>query len=82
MTTYRVQLTDEIVAFLTEPGGTLYTLADHVRDGEEYGQPGWTYLDSAAIGALRELPADYDGHVDDARILWIQGTEYQIETAS
>jgi hypothetical protein len=78
MSNYRVQLPEQYVQFLTEPGGTLATKADHVRDGSEYDAPGYTYLDGTAMAALRELPEDSDGHADEDRI-WFEGKDYAVE---
>ena len=81
MSTYRVQLPEEYVAFLTDPGGVLGLVADHVRDGDEFGAPGWTYFDETCVRLLRELSLDDDGFFDGEDV-WIGGLGHPLEWVS
>jgi hypothetical protein len=78
VSTYRTRLPKGIVADLTCPAGPLGIIADHVRDGQEYGQPGWTYFDNEALRTLRDLTPDNDGYFDGDAI-WAGGTPYSVE---
>lgn len=91
MSSYRVQLPEDVVSFLVDGNdagpGPLATLADHVRDGAEYDQPGWTYFDGSAIRALRDLDETRDGVVstdpDTADLVMsVEGTGYVVEYVS
>jgi len=91
MSTYRVQLPEDVADFLVggnEAGpGPLADLADHVRPGAEHGQPSWTYLDQTAVRALRDLPEHYDGVISQDRVsgdlvMSVEGTGYVVEYVS
>ncbi len=75
---YRTQIPVEFVAFLTEPGGTLGEIADHMRDPRDDSEAGWIYLDEVAMAKLRALPADSDGVATDEGI-WFGGVVYPVE---
>lgn len=88
MSIYRAQLPEDVVTFLLDGNdagpGPLTNLADHVRDGNEYDQPGWTYLDNAAISTLKDLPDTHDGVVSTDSVtgdlvLSVEGTGYVLE---
>ena len=77
MSAYRVQLTEDQIAFLVDSGSTIGCAGhlDHVETEGDY-----LILDGTALGDLRGLTPDDDGYVDENRRMWIGGLDYEIET--
>lgn len=91
MSTYRARLPEEVVRFLVDGNeagrGPLTFLADHIRDGDEFDQPGWTYFDNTAIRALRQLDENRDGvtgedPVTGDLVMSVEGYGYVLEHVS